>query len=78
MPGESPRPETADHGRLRPWSALIVLLLALPFAYSGGGHADGTSSRPTASVKVRHVAATVVVATPSPVPTPQPTRGTDP
>jgi len=73
MPGETPRPETADHGRLRPWSALIVLLVTVAFACSGGELTGVVGPRPTPLVKSRHVPARLIVSTPSPAPTPVPT-----
>jgi uncharacterized protein YkwD len=82
MPGESPRPDTADNGWLRPWSALIVLLLFVAFACSGGELTGVVGSRPTPQVKSRYVAARVIVPTPSPdstpVPTPAPTAAPTP
>jgi uncharacterized protein YkwD len=73
MPGEAPRPETADHGRLRPWSALIVLLVTVAFACSGGELTGVAGPRPMPLVKSRYVAPRLVVPTASPATTPVPT-----
>jgi uncharacterized protein YkwD len=78
MPGEAPRPEKRSGGHIRPWSALVILLLVGALACSGGELAATGKPRPMSPGKPRHVAARVITATPSPAPTPPPTPAPTP
>src|SRR5688572_21542613 len=78
MPGEAPRPEKRTVWPIRPWSALVILLLVGALVCSGGALLANARQRQLPQSQLRHVAARVTVATPSPAPTPQPTPAPTP